>query len=162
MRAQTVGENAMISIDINRPIVRSDDESLVSSPDAALTHELVHAVNINSGNLRLHRAFPPGGAHRYGAPSEEERSAVLIDNMYRSAAGMWLRTRHVEDRMLRPGTELRSEVTGTALSENERRVTSNGHRRVGHLARRLQALSERECPYNPFRQWASLSPAARS
>lgn len=87
---------------------------------------------------------------------------MLIDNMYRSANGMWLRTRHEEGAMLPPGTPLRSQTTGTSLSEVEARVVSECNRNVRHLGRRLEALDERACPYNPFRRLARLSPQSRS
>jgi hypothetical protein len=158
--ASTVGANAMIMIDIHGR-TQTTGGAVLRSPDASLHHELVHAVNVTAGNFALHRAFTGEGIRRFGAPSQEERFVLLIDNMYRSASGMWLRTRHEEGAMLPPGTPLRSETSGTGLTEVEGRVVSECNRRVSHLARRLEALDERVSPYNPFRRFARLSPLSR-
>lgn len=152
--ASTTGARAMVWIGLNAP-VRRRQGAVAWAPEASLLHELVHAVNVTWGNFQLQQAFANRDVQRLGVSSPEEEFAWVIDNMHRSERGMWLRGQYEGGEMVAPGRPL------TGRRESELRVASRCNSKVRMLAARLEQIDARRCPYNPFREYAAMSPTAR-
>lgn len=152
--AATTGARAMIWLGLNAPTTRRAG-AVAWAPEASLLHELVHAVNVTWGNFQLHVSFTAADTRRLGVSSPEEEFAWVIDNMHRSERGMWLRGQYEGGELVAPGRPL------TGRRESELRVAARCNSRVRMLAARLEQIDARRCPYNPFREYAALSPMAR-
>ena len=158
--AATTGANARMWFDIHGRTEQAGG-TVQSEPVVSLAHELVHAVNITWGNYQVRTFFTEPERQRYGAPTPEEEIAWVIDNMYRSERGLWLRRQYDGTAMLPPGSVPSARTTGTELSTSEARVVSRMRLRVRMLASALERIDARTCPYNPFRSYARLSSVSR-
>lgn len=147
-QATYIGANAMIGFAPTH--ARYAEGAATWSPDVSLLHELVHAVTITCG-IDQHGVYTREEARRRAAPSGEEEVAWVVDNMYRSERGMWLRSLY-EGPLERPGSPLR----GSRLRTFE--AVSYWNRRLRPFAAELERI---DVPYNPFRDFARLPPLAR-
>lgn len=151
--AATTGTNALIWFNPSARGVRAGGFA-ASTPDASLVHELVHAVNITWGTFQ-DRQYSTAEIARRGALSGEEELAWVVDNMYRSERRMWLRGQYL-------GHKLEPPDSRTLPSDSfAMQAVSRCDWRLRPLASRLEQIDRRTCPYNPFREYASLPPHAR-
>lgn len=137
----------------NAPIRLHNGGGVPIYADAALAHELVHAMRSSWGeNLSLR--FDPRLDRDWRMGSSEEYYATIITNMYQSQRGLPLLTAYQFQVPLRFIPNSRGVLH--PYVQLERRWLGRLFQQIPTLAHGLAQIPELHCEYNPFRQFLSM------